>query len=95
MERFAKDVRCGVLMAVSDHAAALRSAKVWQLSHSSSCTKTPTNAGRGSGALAFMVATSARLPSRARHGCPCFVGRAAEEDEGCREWEASMRAAGG
>jgi putative ABC transport system ATP-binding protein len=33
MERFAKDVRCGVLMAVSDHAAALRSAQVWQLSH--------------------------------------------------------------
>lgn len=33
MEGFAKDRRCGVLMAVSDHAAALRSAKVWQLSH--------------------------------------------------------------
>jgi ABC-type lipoprotein export system ATPase subunit len=31
MERFAKDLGCGVLMAVSDHAAALRSAKVWQL----------------------------------------------------------------
>jgi putative ABC transport system ATP-binding protein len=33
MEGFAKDRRCGVLMAVSDHAAALRSATVWQLSH--------------------------------------------------------------
>ena len=33
MERFAKDRRCAVLMAVSDHAAALRSATVWQLSH--------------------------------------------------------------
>ncbi len=33
MEGFAKDRRCGVLMAVSDHAAALRSATVWRLSH--------------------------------------------------------------
>jgi ABC-type lipoprotein export system ATPase subunit len=33
LEGFAKDRRCGVLMAVSDHAAALRSATVWQLSH--------------------------------------------------------------
>jgi ABC-type lipoprotein export system ATPase subunit len=33
MEGFARDRRCGVLMAVSDHAAALRSATVWQLSH--------------------------------------------------------------
>jgi ABC-type lipoprotein export system ATPase subunit len=33
MEGFAKDRRCGVLMAVSDHAAALRSATVWELSH--------------------------------------------------------------
>ena len=31
MEGFAKDLGCSVLMAVSDHAAALRSAKVWQL----------------------------------------------------------------
>jgi ABC-type lipoprotein export system ATPase subunit len=31
IEGFAKDLGCGVLMAVSDHAAALRSAKVWQL----------------------------------------------------------------
>jgi len=33
IEGFAKTRRCGVLMAVSDHAAALRSATVWQLSH--------------------------------------------------------------
>jgi ABC-type cobalamin/Fe3+-siderophores transport system ATPase subunit len=33
MEGFAKDRCCAVLMAVSDHAAALRSATVWELSH--------------------------------------------------------------
>jgi ABC-type lipoprotein export system ATPase subunit len=33
LEGFAKERRCAVLMAVSDHAAALRSATVWQLSH--------------------------------------------------------------
>jgi putative ABC transport system ATP-binding protein len=33
IEGFAKDVHCAVLMAVSDHAAALRSATVWSLSH--------------------------------------------------------------
>jgi putative ABC transport system ATP-binding protein len=33
MEGFAKDRGCAVLMAVSDHAAALRSASVWELSH--------------------------------------------------------------
>lgn len=33
IEGFAKDMRCAVLMAVSDHAAALRSATVWNLSH--------------------------------------------------------------
>ncbi len=33
MEGFAKDRHCAVLMAVSDHAAALRSATVWQLNH--------------------------------------------------------------
>ena len=33
MEGFAKGRACGVLMAVSDHAAALRSATVWQLAH--------------------------------------------------------------
>jgi ABC-type cobalamin/Fe3+-siderophores transport system ATPase subunit len=33
MQGFSKDRRCGVLMAVSDHAAALRSATVWELSH--------------------------------------------------------------
>ncbi len=33
VEGFAKDVGCAVLMAVSDHAAALRSATVWSLSH--------------------------------------------------------------
>jgi putative ABC transport system ATP-binding protein len=33
IEGFAKDLRLAVLMAVSDHAAALRSAKVWRLSH--------------------------------------------------------------
>jgi putative ABC transport system ATP-binding protein len=32
MQGFARDRGCGVLMAVSDHAAALRSATVWQLS---------------------------------------------------------------
>jgi ABC-type cobalamin transport system ATPase subunit len=33
MEGFAKDRGCAVLMAVSDHDAALRSATVWELSH--------------------------------------------------------------
>jgi len=33
IERFAKELRLAVLMAVSDHAAALRSAKVWRLAH--------------------------------------------------------------
>jgi putative ABC transport system ATP-binding protein len=33
IEGFAKDLQLAVLMAVSDHAAALRSAKVWRLSH--------------------------------------------------------------
>jgi putative ABC transport system ATP-binding protein len=33
IEGFAKDMHCAVLMAVSDHAAALRSATVWSLSH--------------------------------------------------------------
>jgi putative ABC transport system ATP-binding protein len=33
MEGFARDRCCAVLMAVSDHAAALRSATVWELSH--------------------------------------------------------------
>jgi putative ABC transport system ATP-binding protein len=33
MEGFAKDHRCAVLMAVSDHAAALRSATVWHLGY--------------------------------------------------------------
>ena len=32
MEGFAHDTGCGVLMAVSDHASALRSERVWQLS---------------------------------------------------------------
>jgi len=31
LEQFAKDLNCAVLMAVSDHAAALRSATVWSL----------------------------------------------------------------
>jgi ABC-type cobalamin/Fe3+-siderophores transport system ATPase subunit len=31
LEGFARDTGCGVLMAVSDHAAALRSVRVWQL----------------------------------------------------------------
>jgi ABC-type cobalamin/Fe3+-siderophores transport system ATPase subunit len=33
IEGFAKELRLAVLMAVSDHAAALRSTKVWRLSH--------------------------------------------------------------
>jgi putative ABC transport system ATP-binding protein len=33
IEGFARDLHCAVLMAVSDHAAALRSATVWSLSH--------------------------------------------------------------
>jgi ABC-type cobalamin/Fe3+-siderophores transport system ATPase subunit len=33
IERFAKDMRCGVLMVVSDHATAARAAKVWSLAH--------------------------------------------------------------
>jgi ABC-type cobalamin/Fe3+-siderophores transport system ATPase subunit len=33
MEGFARTIGCAVLMAVSDHAAALHSATVWQLSH--------------------------------------------------------------
>lgn len=33
IERFAKDIRCGVLMVASDHATAARAAKVWSLSH--------------------------------------------------------------
>jgi ABC-type cobalamin/Fe3+-siderophores transport system ATPase subunit len=33
LEDFAQELRCGVLMAVSDHAAALRSSQVWQLSN--------------------------------------------------------------
>ena len=32
LERFAHDTGCGVLMAVSDHASALRAERVWQLS---------------------------------------------------------------
>jgi ABC-type cobalamin/Fe3+-siderophores transport system ATPase subunit len=31
LQRFAREHGCGVLMAVSDHAAALRSARIWQL----------------------------------------------------------------
>lgn len=31
IERFARDCGCGVLLAVSDHASALRSVRVWQL----------------------------------------------------------------
>lgn len=31
LERFARERKCGVLMAVSDHASALRSVRVWQL----------------------------------------------------------------
>ena len=33
IERFARDLRCGVLMAVSDHATAARAAKVWRLAY--------------------------------------------------------------
>jgi ABC-type Mn2+/Zn2+ transport system ATPase subunit len=32
LEGFASELGCGVLMAVSDHASALRSVRVWQLS---------------------------------------------------------------
>ena len=31
LEGFASEIGCGVLMAVSDHASALRSVRVWQL----------------------------------------------------------------
>jgi ABC-type cobalamin/Fe3+-siderophores transport system ATPase subunit len=33
LQGFAREVGCGVLMAVSDHAAALRSVRIWQLHH--------------------------------------------------------------